>query len=66
MTTEAWKTERYQELAFEVRRIQQVEVPSGAIGYRGPRNSLERLCEVAACVLDLFNNNNNNAQIKSN
>ena len=26
MTTEAWKTERYQELAFEVRRIQQVEV----------------------------------------
>ena len=26
VTTEAWKIERYQELAFEVRRIHQVEV----------------------------------------
>ena len=26
VTTEAWKTGRYQELAFEVRRIHQVEV----------------------------------------
>ena len=42
--TEAWKTEWYQELAFEVRRIHQVEV--NAIGYGGPRNSLVRLCEL--------------------
>ena len=43
-TTEAWKIKRYQEFAFEERGNSDRSC-SATIGYRGPRNSLERLSE---------------------
>ena len=48
MTTEAWKIERYQDLAFEVQGMDQLEVVvvPFVMGAVGSRNSLGRLCEM--------------------
>ena len=42
VTTEAWKIERYQDTLGRS--------CAGAIDYRGPRNSLEKLCEVTGVL----------------